>query len=484
MSVHISLLIGSIKLFVTQALNISYYGVVCKLREAAYLEKKTLSKNIDVNDYLHIDCPYDPRAKSGSPSVIRVSQITMVDQRPVRACRGSTSTMPSLVGAGVDRMEEIEDPDSAYNDTNPESELVKETQQDFNITAGFDQYGSQLEPEGDESPEHQSWNDDNDAMNSPDTRRVKPAVPLPPEDLEIPDPTPDLNEVRMGKVDSLVPVSEDLNPGVEVQASAGLFPGLITLSDSESDGDEDDGSTDSEREDPSDLPLENCPTSASPVHDSVAVEVRVENCEASELYNAAGKAPAVGVVVPKGEGEWWTLREQRKKKKAVEKLAVQQKLERLQEELEAYKRLQAQGVLVGSLSAAPASSDVVLGSTDEPPMEKEDVLLPGTEVTNPVEGESESLVPALSLDVAGVPPVAEEVVPDVVTSLESGDDSLKFSFEHDLETHPMSHEQEALTPLDGDRPIITKQVPTEDFVAPPIVSTEDDVYDIEIGIPS
>lgn len=309
-------------------------------------------------------------------------------------------------------------------------------------------------------------------MHSPHSQGLDLAQMSPPEDLNV-----HVDTVGHVDVDDTVgPQSEDVNarignaedPDCEVQASQEALREIIPLSDSESDGDGHDGSTHRQQEVPRDLPVHNRPRSASPV----LREVQVESCDEANLYNAAGKAPLVDVVMPKGEGEWWTLREQRKKKKAEEKLAAQQALNKLREEVEDYRRLQAQGVLVGNSSVAPPSSNVALGSTEVPSMEEVDAILPGTEVVHPVLSESQLVVPAPSLDVDGVPPVAQDGAPDVVANLDLVEDSLKFSFEHDHDQHS-----------GGERAIGSECVPTKESLAPPDVGPEEDVYDIEMRIP-
>ena len=487
----------------------SYYGVVCKLQEASYEKMKHLSKYMDLNDFLHVKSPYDPRTGSGSASTVGLPRSREVEGRPQRASRTSTTTIPSQGPAIDDRIAETEDQHLPSSPVVSFGNVVRGTQPDLPFGDGFDQYGSQLGSQVLGSPEQTQTSDDGDErMDSPNPHEsmLSPLAPVVSREEDVIAENPDV-DVEVSEQPRLVITLSDSESDAEGEAgsrgssqqrvsvqtvtrTASPVVPAVAVDAEDGDGNKEEfliaaegdaGSRDSSQQRPS---VQSVTRTASPVVPSVPADAEAGDGNEDEFANAAGKAPPINVVMPKGEGEWWTIKEQRRKKKAEEKLANQQRVDKLLKEVEELRRLQSQ-MLRGESSSVPSScSDGAERNPGVSTLNTEDSILPtGSEAGPPKAAVVVPDVPAPTLDADGVPPVAMDMTPAAAIFSDTADDSLKFSFEHDLENHQPSQE-EGFMALGGDPASTSERVPKEDVVVPHHVSTQEDVYDINIPDPT
>ena len=431
--------------------------MVCTLQEASYERLKRLSKFIDMNDFLHVACPYDPRTASSSASL----PTNRVLPRPARACRESTRVVAPTVSTPVGLVEETENPG---NLDEVEGELVRETQQ-YGSSGSFDQYGSQLPPVGRDSPATESPRNDTE-VNAEVNLSFQP---------------PEIDGIMGDLVgDSDEEPTDDQDPIVE-PSSPVQDPIIITLSDS--DDEDGNGSTRTKGTFLQDVEEHVPLTTVARDVCSMAADVVVEDIDDSDFRNAAGKAPPLDVVVPKGEGEWWTIREMRKKKKAEEKLASQLKMEKLQLELERLRSLEVQGLLVASGSSAPFSADDVVHSPELSTRKGANVSL-----TFAIPQQS-SEAPTPSMSDVQVPLVSKSISESVDCQTGSEEDLLRFSFEPDMATTPSLLQVASFPVAVGNSATLEESVPglasdpVRNGVVRPDVPAEEDVYSLEVGLP-
>ena len=371
----------------SQVFNTTYYGIVDAMLLDAHVMRNRLAASMDVNDFIHINCAYLPRA-SGSGNTSNIVPV------PIGVASSSAPLSQASVGVLMPPpAPAISENPSTTPSTRPPSARLTLHATDVDVTDYLNQR-SPLEGSGFEDQLNQYGSNislGEGGSPSSDQHRCTPRRGCSSPPYLSPQPTPLQPLARAGEVHFLSEgVSLESQPMVASSTVKDMnvdtvltLPGphthaavddqnrppvdeialvkqtftervLINCSDisscdsprpllgesTDGDSDQDERGVDQKitllaAEDlqwPKLVLVARPPTDdqSRPIAANAGVDVRAPIED--EFYNAAGKAPHPDSVIPKVESGWWKNREMRKKRKAEERAKAELELQKMRED--------------------------------------------------------------------------------------------------------------------------------------------------------
>ena len=369
----------------SQVFNTTYYSIVDAMLLDAHVMRNRLAASMDVNDFVHVNCAYHPRASgSGSrSSIVPVPVGVASSSAPLSQASASILMPPPALTI-------LENP-STTPSTRPSSARLAPHVADVDVTdylnqrsplegSGFEdqlnQYGSNISHgEGGSPSSDQHWCTPRWECSSPPHPQPTPSQPLAGagevhslsegvslesqpvvasstvQDMDVDtvltSPSPHthaaMDDRNQPPLDEIALVEQTFTERVLINcsdiSSCGLpRPLLGESTDGDSDQDKrgvDQGVTLPAAEDlqrPESVLIARPPADdqSRPIATNAGADVHapVED----EFYNAAGKAPHPDSVIPKVESGWWKNREMRKKRKAEERAKAELELQKMRED--------------------------------------------------------------------------------------------------------------------------------------------------------